>query len=648
MICVFPDPYPDELLYSLCARYSDMMAYPNSATVTSDFFGEGTISAVVDLPNRLNHLVRELPPGHLYSVEELIYRNTQYPFYAPFLPHNRALIVRDTMGEGGQNRVKELIGLTADRLGMPTHLRFCPPCAAQDKEVYGEIYWHRIHQLPGVDVCPHHAVFLEDSKALWRNQSNPREAFSATRSVYDTSAKPVDTFDHAQHIQLKIARQAWWLLEHTGGTFGGMNLRFRYHDLLLRKGLAYYGGQIRTTQLVRKFLDYYPRELLVRLGCAIENSSSNWLLRLLHASKAEVAHHPIRHILLLIFIGSSPAEVFNSFTEYSPFGKGPWPCLNHASGHYSELRVIECRIKQGEKKNAGKPAGTFCCPCGFSYTRIGPDQTEEDRFNWSSIQAYGMQWERKLKELWEDPSLTLKEVAQKLGVNELTVKRRAISMRLTFPRQAAWSSHASRTIPDRYRIKSKPHQEIRDTKREDLLSLLHNNPQASRTDFQALAPSLIDWLRQHDRAWLDTTLPPIKKKQPPKTSVEWGKIDLMLSESVNNAASQIRSDAQPRRVSITAIIRIVGHRTWLEKKLDKLPLTSQALATHLESFEDYSIHRIVWASNFFREKGVAPSQAMFSRRAGVRGRLASNGERARAELDSALATLASTAETHLT
>ena len=65
MIRVFPDPYLDELLYSVRARYKTLMDYPNSVTATRGFFGVGVAAAVVDLPNRLDHLVAALPPEHL-------------------------------------------------------------------------------------------------------------------------------------------------------------------------------------------------------------------------------------------------------------------------------------------------------------------------------------------------------------------------------------------------------------------------------------------------------------------------------------------------------------------------------------------------------------------------------------------------------
>jgi hypothetical protein len=154
-----------------------------------------------------------------------------------------------------------------------------------------------------------------------------------------------------------------------------------------------------------------------------------------------------------------------------------------------------------------------------------------------------------------------------------------------------------------------------------------------------LAPHLIDWLRRWDKAWLDTRLPPVRKKLYRKAVINWREQDLILSEAIKNAASRIYSAHIPRRVSITAIIRLAGHRAWIEKRLDKLPLTAKALATHLESFEDYTVRRIEWAAHSFRKEEGTPSRAMLLYRAGIRGRLVSRSERIKVELNSALAKL---------
>jgi hypothetical protein len=442
---------------------------------------------------------------------------------------------------------------------------------------------------------------------------------------------------HTQRIQLDIARYALWLLEWRGEVVGSEILRLRYYNLLLNRGLAYYRGQIRTSELIQKFLDYYPRELLKRLGCEIINPQSNWMLRLLHLHKSEIAQHPLRHILLLIFIGCSLEDILDSFVEFKPFGDKPWPCFNYASGHYAEPRVLSCRVTEGAKKNKGKPVGTFSCSCGFVCTRTGPDKSEEDRLKWTSIQAYGTEWENLLKRFWDDDSLTLRQIALKLGVNELTVKRRAISQGLTFPRPTLRPLYQSENILARYKIKRKTTQALQNGKREALLDLINENPKAGRTELNSLAPTLIRWLRQWDQEWLENSLPPAKENKPQPVTIDWGEQDRLMSEVVKKAASHIRSATDPpKRISITAMVKITGHRSWIEKKLDKLPLTSQALNTHLESFEDYLIRRIGWAAESFRKDGVRPSRAKLSFKAGVKGRLLSKSKRIQTALDSAL------------
>ncbi len=636
MLCIFPDPYPDELLYSVCARYAALMNYPNRVTATRDFFGDG-VSAVVDLPNRIGHLLGALPPGHLYSLNELIYQHTHYPFYVPFLPSGRALQVQNAMWESGKNRVAERIGISADRIKMPSRLRFCLACVEKDRATLGETYWHRIHQIPGVEVCPHHEVFLEESSALWRNPSNPGETFTAEDFVSNISARTLDTSEHTQFIQLNIARQALSLLERPKEYVTSQALQCRYHNLLLRQGLAYHNGQVRMAQLVRKLLDHYPVELLARLGCEIRDSHSNWLTRLLHTHRAGIAQHPIRHILFLTLIGCSTEEVIDSFVEFKSFGDGPWPCLNHASSHYAEPRVLSCGIRAGEKKNKGRPTGTFNCSCGFIYTRTGPDLSEADRFKWTSVQAYGAEWESLLKRLWEERSLTLRQIAQELGVNELTVKRRAISLGLIFPRPTIGAPRSGGEIPDRYRIKGKSHWEIQNKNRKTFLSLISDQPDTNRTELKALASHLIDWLRQWDPRWLDSHLPAVRKRLSTQMMIDWKEQDFTLAKAVKDAASQIHSIPIPKRVSITAVVKLVGHRSWIEKRLDKLPLTSKALDAHLECFEDYSIRRITWAADAYRKEGCTPSRAMLSKRAGIRGRLASKAEQVKSVLDLAIA-----------
>ena len=96
MINHFPTPLPDELFYSLCARYGERVRYSDIEAVNEDLFGARGKSAVVDLPSHLGHFVRSLPPNHDLTLSRLIYKHTLLPFYAPFLPAER--LGRDHVG----------------------------------------------------------------------------------------------------------------------------------------------------------------------------------------------------------------------------------------------------------------------------------------------------------------------------------------------------------------------------------------------------------------------------------------------------------------------------------------------------------------------------------------------------------------------
>ena len=86
MILCFPDPHPDELLYSICARFTDRVGYPAQKTVINELFGETTSTAIVDLPRNLDHLCTVLPLETYYTFDAIVNNHTLLPVYASFLP----------------------------------------------------------------------------------------------------------------------------------------------------------------------------------------------------------------------------------------------------------------------------------------------------------------------------------------------------------------------------------------------------------------------------------------------------------------------------------------------------------------------------------------------------------------------------------
>lgn len=119
------------------------------------------------------------------------------------------------------------------------------------------------------------------------------------------------------------------------------------------------------------------------------------------------AFHPVRHLLMIRFLGWSIKEFFKSKCRYQPFDKGPWLWLNAAAEHYLKPMVTQLAISHC--CDTKKPVGTFSCSCGFIYCRTGPDQAEEDSRRIGKIKAVGAVWPQKLKQLVEVEQLGRRE-----------------------------------------------------------------------------------------------------------------------------------------------------------------------------------------------------------------------------------------------
>jgi hypothetical protein len=98
--------------------------------------------------------------------EELINQHTLYPFYSSFLPEDRAMLILDSMKSEFGGDIHTRTGIMAGGIVISKYLKFCPECNDEDLSAYGEMYWHRLHQIPGVFVCVKHKVLLQDSTVL--------------------------------------------------------------------------------------------------------------------------------------------------------------------------------------------------------------------------------------------------------------------------------------------------------------------------------------------------------------------------------------------------------------------------------------------------------------------------------------------------
>lgn len=128
MVSFFPKPYPDEILYSVLACYHIIGGNTSPKITLQELFALQTTAATVDLPLNLNNLIQNLQFISNYQVEDLIFKQTLYPLYNPFLPANRSIQVLESMKGDSEEDIHTKAGIMASSIIMPKYFRFCPAC----------------------------------------------------------------------------------------------------------------------------------------------------------------------------------------------------------------------------------------------------------------------------------------------------------------------------------------------------------------------------------------------------------------------------------------------------------------------------------------------------------------------------------------
>ena len=266
MTALFPALQQEELLYSAVARYRDMMRLPSERAVLEEVFGRAAGIAVVDLPGRIEAFLAGLPPGHGYTAEEVVRRHTTLPYYLPFVARHQAEEAEQRLRTRGSTGIPDLLGIRASTVPAPTFLRFCPACAETDRSTAGAPYWRRVHQLPGVVVCPDHGIALWCSGAR-RTQGEGRHVFRSLGSAAPEAMRPIAADGPGARLLLEIAQDSRWLLAQAREPEGLDGLRRRYTRLLQAQGWMRSPRRIRITDLREAFLTWCGASLLNALGC---------------------------------------------------------------------------------------------------------------------------------------------------------------------------------------------------------------------------------------------------------------------------------------------------------------------------------------------------------------------------------------------
>jgi hypothetical protein len=595
MIAVVPAIYPDELVYSFCARYHELMGYRSRESTGRDLFRKRVAKVAFDLPSNLQALTNASAWTDWKSVDQLIDQHTLLPFYAPFVsPHKLSRIRNDmTIDEGATIHA---------RLGVLTHyirvenFRYCSACVQADRLMFGETYWHRLHNLSGIDVCPIHRAFLNDSTLHTRHRGN-LEAFVTAENVVTTPPnRYIDNGNSDHQVYLKLAEDAQWLLENAMPTDTSEDNRERYLALLYSQCFSGYDGPVKLKILIEALRQHYSKELLEHFYCALENKH-NWVTRLIH--EMGKSQNPIEHLLLIRFLGLSVADFFRMPARRGPFGAGPWPCLNPACNDFRRPTISH--YEKSQTKSSGNPVGTFICKCGFSYYRIGPDKTSEDRYYATGFVCITRAWIASLRQACSKRSL-ISHLAIRFCTNPETV-------RLMLEQTGVVCLSRKKkmfTVAGEHNPPTAKFVKMRKIKRDRWLELVATNEGVPRSKLYRANTSCYCWLVLYDRKWLYRHLPPRQTGPGPGFRTDWNEQDKIISHQVRKEAERIRRmPGEPTRASKTLITKNLGKLHFVIKRGHLIPLTLQALSEASETIEEFAIRRIRREAERWYERGIS-------------------------------------------
>ncbi|HEX8371081.1 MAG TPA: TnsD family transposase [Pyrinomonadaceae bacterium] len=583
MVSFFPAPYPDELLYSILARYYIRSANVSPKAALDELFGSTTVVATFDLPSHLKSLVSNLPLLSTHTVESFIERHTLYPLYAPFLPPERALLVSNSMRSHFQGDIHTRIGIMAGVMPVHLYFRFCLVCLQEEVKKYGEPYWHRLHQAPETYICPIHRVLLQNS-TIKTAGDNRHEFYAADENNCLSKPRAVEYSNDTFNKLLVLAQDVEILLNTPLQSRTGEWYRKKYQSLLIDKRLVTASGRVFQADLLREFNDFYGSEFLTSVHSNIEKDSmNNWLSDIVR--KHRKTFHPIRHLLLIRFLGQTVNSLFSGDQVSKPFGDGPWVCFNGSSNHYLKRTVKSLSISYS--REAKKLVGTFSCRCGFVYSTSDPSIPYSNKLRFGRVKSFGKMWEQKLTELLITEKSSFRKTARCLKVDTKTVINHAKRLNLIPLTKKNGFEEIEQPI------NSFDHK--RNINRKTWKEVKESNPCLSKTELRKALPSLYIWLYRHDRKWLNENSPKKKRITYVNNRVDWSKRDNEIFLLAKKAVKTIFENNPPVRVTINAVGKIIGFRALLEKHIKKLSKTAAFLASRTETVEAFQIRRITWA-----------------------------------------------------
>lgn len=223
MIIYFPEIYPDELVYSWFCRY-----YVHSGCVSHKIALKNLMYSKSDAPSKEfighlnNHAFNTI--SHIIPIEELVINHTMYPEYARFLPYDKKKYSLEKLINNKSCDPHQIMTILPRNDNEDKYLKFCSECVSEDRIRYGETYWHRSHQLRGVNTCVKHLCKLQQSHVTCTNDH--------TFVFYPAESNISNSNDLREYVNYKKTNYEKYLINIFSKPLSFYSANIKYGDII--------------------------------------------------------------------------------------------------------------------------------------------------------------------------------------------------------------------------------------------------------------------------------------------------------------------------------------------------------------------------------------------------------------------------------
>ncbi|MFL9866643.1 TnsD family Tn7-like transposition protein [Paraburkholderia fungorum] len=387
---LFP-PESDEPLFGMISRYAIEVGVRDWKRFLVNLFGFRAHFSPA-LAYNLSRVAENTAQTWGVSPEQIAEQRTLFPFYAAFVTRTQSQTMLDLVVV---RRSRALATFMPKLIHQQRVVRICDACVAEDGCKGDAMHFRRVHQLPGVVVCPRHGMWL-------RNLDYGSSARTPWPSVQEALAHGQIASLTATPEQIgnlrRVALAAQYLLESRVAV-DGEQLRQSCWEALHNAGFAHGREALSSSRVLQAFVTFYGERYLEMVDLC-PATRQNWVVARLAGRQRACCALP--NLLLAVFCGSHASQL----------SVDGWPsCPNHLAAHGPGHKV------EGREVHNGRYYAHCRCGHSFAYRSVAGGEPLG-----VEVTVYGRAYAERASLLFRT-GLSVAQIARDLQISETTTRR---------------------------------------------------------------------------------------------------------------------------------------------------------------------------------------------------------------------------------